>query len=83
MQLKFKIRSTKHETNSKSECSNDQNKDIGKYLIIFCLGHLDFGHLDLFGISILSFGLPTLRVGPRFRYSDLIDVLSFRELWPT
>ena len=83
MQLKFEIRSTKHETNSKSQCSNAQNRDIGKCPSISCFGHLDLGHSDLFRISILSFGLPTLRVGPQFRYSDLIDVLSFRELWPT
>jgi len=61
MQLKFEIRSTKHETNLKSECSNAQNKDIGKYLTIFC-----FGHLDLFRISILSFGLPTCGWVPSF-----------------
>jgi hypothetical protein len=54
MQLKFEIRSTKHETNSKSECSNAQNRDIGKYLSISCFGHLDFGHLDLFRISIFD-----------------------------
>gem|GEM_PF-3588939 len=94
MQLKFEIGPSdshpsggfpvsKHETNSKFQCSNAQNRDIGKCLSISCFGHLDFDHSDLFRILILSFGLPTLRVGPQFRYSDLMDVLSLREPWST
>jgi hypothetical protein len=48
--IKFEIRSTKHETNSKFQFLNVQNRDGGEDLSISCFDHLNFGHSDLFRI---------------------------------
>ena len=41
---KFEIPSTKHETNSKSKCSNVQNVTVR---IISSFGYLDLGNLNI------------------------------------
>jgi hypothetical protein len=43
--FKFEILSTKHETNSKSEFSNAQNKV--DQICQYCFGHLDFENLKI------------------------------------
>jgi len=45
--MKFEIRSTKSETNSKFQFFNVQNRDGIEKSGNSCLDHLDFGHWDL------------------------------------
>jgi len=52
MNCKSEARSTKHETNAKSECSNVQNP-VHQDFWQFGFGHFDFGNSDLFRISYL------------------------------
>jgi hypothetical protein len=56
--IKFEIRSTKHETNSKLEFLNVQNKYCAIQKEFLGFGHLNFGHSDLFRISILVLRTP-------------------------
>src|SRR5207244_2707678 len=56
---KLEIRSTKSETNSKFQNPNVQNRRVR----LACLGHLNFGHSDLFRISDFGFESPSGRRG--------------------
>jgi len=53
--IKHEIRISKSETNPKFKCSKFKTIRTWHVGFIFCFGHLYFGHLNLFRISIFGF----------------------------